>query len=186
MVRKGVLVQVVGAALFFSFLTLGQAQAENKYVGADKCKMCHQSESKGNQYAAWKKSKHAGAYTSLASDKAKEIGTKQGIDNPQANEKCLKCHSTGAVAAAASLINDGANVKPEDGVQCESCHGAGEKYWNMTVMKDREKAIAGGLVVPNEALCVKCHNSESPTFVSFDFAQRSKEIAHPMPKKAGE
>ncbi len=182
MVRKGVLLQVSGAVLFFSFLTLSQAQAENKYVGVDKCKMCHQSESKGNQYGVWKKSKHAEAFTVLSSDKAKEAGAKQGVDNPQTNEKCLKCHSTGAVAAAASLVNDGATVKPEDGVQCESCHGAGEKYWNMTVMKDKDKAVANGLVIPNEAVCVKCHNSESPTFTSFDFAQRSKEIAHGMPK----
>lgn len=182
MAKKGVWLQVSGVVLFFSFLTLGQAQAENKYVGAEKCKMCHQSESKGNQYGAWKKSKHAEAYATLASDKAKEVGAKQGIDNPQASEKCLKCHSTGAVAAAAKLINDGATVKPEDGVQCESCHGAGEKYWSMTVMKEKDKAVANGMVVLNEAVCVKCHNSESPTFEGFDYAQQVKEVAHPAPK----
>ena len=27
-----------------------------------------------------------------------------------------------------------------------------------------------------------CHNSDSPTFESFDYAQRKKDIAHPIPE----
>jgi Cytochrome c554 and c-prime len=182
MVKKGFLVLALG--LFFSFPVSDKALAENKYVGADKCKLCHQSESKGNQYAIWKKSKHALAYADLATDKAKEIGAKQGITNPQQSEKCLKCHSLAALANPANLVAEGAKIKPEDGVQCESCHGAGEKYWSMLIMKDHDKAVANGLVVPNEAVCVKCHNPESTGWTgSFDFAEKSKIIAHQLPKK---
>ena len=33
----------------------------------------------------------------------------------------------------------------------------------------------------NEALCKKCHNSNSPNFKGFDFAKYSAKIAHPNP-----
>ncbi len=171
------------AVLFFSLEVCGWAQTGNKYTGVDKCKLCHKSESKGNQYGVWKESKHAAAYSSLATDKAKELAQVQGINNPQENEKCLKCHSTAAIALAGNLVSEEAKLKLEDGVQCESCHGAGEKYWSISVMKDHDKAVAGGLVVPDEKVCATCHNSESTVWPgSFDFGEESKIIAHPRPK----
>lgn len=178
--KRGILVLVAGMVLFFSCFAL--AEEAYKYVGVEKCKLCHQSESKGNQYGSWKKSKHSTAYATLATDKAKELGAKQGIAKPQESEKCLKCHATASVAYAANLVAEGSKLKLEDSVQCESCHGPGEKYWNMTIMKDKEKAVANGLVVPNEAACVKCHNEESPVWEGFDFNEKVKIIAHPMPK----
>ncbi len=182
MMRKIRILMII-AGLFFSFRVFGLAQAENKYVGVDKCKLCHKSESKGNQYGAWKNSKHASAYADLATDKAKELAQIQGINNPQESEKCLKCHSTAAIALAGNLVSEEAKLKLEDGVQCESCHGAGEKYWGISVMKDHDKAVAGGMVVPGELVCVTCHNSESPVWPgSFDFGEESKIIAHPRPK----
>ena len=55
----------------------------------------------------------------------------------------------------------------------------------MTVMQDRAKSIAAGLVIPNAATCTGCHNSDSPSFKGFDFAEYSAKIAHPNPKKSG-
>jgi hypothetical protein len=58
----------------------------------------------------------------------------------------------------------------------------------MQVMKDIDagkiKGETVGLVKADEKTCVKCHNSESPTFKEFNFAEASKKIAHPTPKKA--
>jgi hypothetical protein len=80
----------------------------------------------------------------------------------------------------------GEKYKKEDGVSCESCHGAGGDYWTKQVMTDiTAKKIDGatvGLVKPDEATCKKCHNEESPTFAGFNFEEMSKKIAHPMPK----
>lgn len=158
-------------------------EPQRTFVGADKCKPCHMSEKKGAQYKSWKESKHAGAFATLATDKAKEFGAKVGVTNPQEDAKCLKCHMD-AFGVDAKFL--GEKYKKEDGVSCESCHGAGGDYWTKQVMADiSAKKIDGatvGLVKPDEALCKKCHNEESPTFAGFNFEEMSKKIAHPMPK----
>ena len=154
--------------------------AENAYAGVDACKMCHKKEDKGNQYEQWQGSKHANAYATLASDKAKEIASGKGIANAQEAAECLECHVT-AAGVDASLLDKEYNV--EDGVGCESCHGAGSEYKYIKIMKDEAAAVAAGLMIPNEDTCKKCHNEESPTFKEFDFAARSAEIAHPTPNK---
>ena len=48
-------------------------------------------------------------------------------------------------------------------------------------MKDSAKAKANGLISPTEAVCKKCHNSESPNFKGFDFAKYKAKITHPKP-----
>ena len=57
------------------------AAAEREYVGSDSCKMCHKKDKTGNQYGVWSESKHAKAYETLASDKAKEIAGGKAIAN---------------------------------------------------------------------------------------------------------
>ena len=136
-----------------------------KYIGAEKCKMCHNKPDKGEQYKIWAAGPHANAMASLSAEEATDA-------------KCLKCHST-AAAVDAGMI---ATLKPGEGVSCESCHGPGSLYKSMSVMKNREQSIAKGLIVPDEALCKTCHNEESPTFKGFDYAEYSAKIAHPNPK----
>jgi hypothetical protein len=155
------------------------ALAENSYIGVDGCKMCHKKEATGDQYGKWAAGPHAGAYATLGTDAAKAAAAAAGIEgNPQEAPECLKCHVTAAGVDAARLD---AKYKVEDGVGCESCHGAGSEYKSMKVMKDREASIAAGLVIPNEETCKTCHNEESPTFKGFDFAKYAAQIAHPNP-----
>ena len=102
------------------------------------------------EYNSWLKTKHATAWDSL---KPAE----------QADAKCTDCHST--------------KLPEYKGVSCEACHGAGGDYWKMSVMKDQKLAIQNGLVVPTKEVCVKCHNTKSPTFKGFDYAA-SKDKVH--------
>lgn len=161
------------------FLVSTALFAQNKYVGAAKCKMCHQSADKGNQYAQWSSSKHSKAVDALKTEEAKKIGKAKGIADPSTDAKCLKCHAT-ASAVDASLL-DGLTVA--DGVSCESCHGPGSNYKAPAVMKVLADAKAKGLIIPTEDVCKKCHNAESPTFKSFDFKTYSEKISHKNPKK---
>jgi len=161
----------------------GRAAAEvaavHKYIGADKCAMCHKAEAKGNQYGKWLASSHAKAWETLASPKALEIAKKKGITTaPQATEACVKCHVTGFGQVAAMFD---AGFKKELGVQCEACHGPGSDYKAISVMKDKAAAVAAGLIIPDEAMCKKCHNAESPTFTAFDYKTMYAKIAHPRP-----
>lgn len=174
--------KLLAGALVLSILACGLVFAEglHKYVGVKKCSMCHKSEAKGNQYGQWLSTSHAKAYERLASPEALETAKKAGVSgNPQEAPQCVKCHVTG-YGLDAGLFDTG--FLKSDGVQCEACHGAGSEYLSLSVMKDREKAIGAGLIMPTKELCVKCHNPESPSYKEFNFDESFKKIAHPRPK----
>ena len=175
MLRKNVLL-IICLMLFSGRALFAQS---NEYIGAAKCKICHNKETTGEQYKKWSASAHANAWKNLAGPKALEVGKAKGIANPQKDAKCLKCHST-AESVNKSLI---AGLTVEEGVSCEICHGPGSVYKSMTIMKDRAQALKNGLILPDAKTCTKCHNSESPTYKTFDFASFSKKIAHNIPKK---
>lgn len=156
---------------------------EHAYVGADKCKPCHMSPKKGAQYKSWKESKHAQAFETLGSDKAKEIATAKGLGNPQTELACLKCHIDGAGLDAKFYTE---KYRKEDGVSCESCHGAGGDYWTKEVMQaitdGKTPGESVGLIKPDEARCKTCHNEESPTYKPFTYSEMHSLISHPRPK----
>lgn len=172
----------IGIALACS-VTLGSgvasaADSSYKYIGANKCKTCHKK--LGDQYAVWKKTGHAKAYEALMSDKAIAIAKEKGIAGPPSKAaECLKCHSTAAGLSPKDV--EGKPLVDTDGVQCESCHGPGSGYKKKSVMADRDKAIAAGLVIPDAKTCTKCHNDKSPTWTSFNFDEAVKKISHPIP-----
>jgi hypothetical protein len=167
------------------------ANEQHEFVGHKRCKTCHKKEAIGNQYEIWLESKHAKAYETLASEKAKEWGAAVGVDDPQTDDKCVKCHST-AHGVPDALVSK--SFDRTAGVQCESCHGAGKDYRKKRIMVDREQAVAKGLVLPNEAVCTRCHNDESPAWdpekftladgskVGFDYEQAKEKIAHKVPE----
>lgn len=173
-------------SLLICVLILGSmSQAQNKYVGVKSCAMCHKAEKQGNQFAIWQKSKHAEAYKSLATARADSIAKAKGLKKPAAESpECLQCHVVG-YGAAADLVDK--NFDYKDGVQCETCHGAGSAYKTITIMKDRTKAVAAGLKLAKddteiEKLCRTCHNEKSPMFKGFKFDEMWGKIKHPKPK----
>jgi len=129
--------------------TYAQA-ADHAYVGAKKCKMCHKL-----QYTSWEGTTHAKA------TEAAKASTDRKYD-----ASCLKCHATNADEALA-------------GVQCEACHGPGADFKKMSIMKDREKAIANGLVLPTQETCNGCHTGDDHSS-KVDFAKNvtNKKAIH--------
>lgn len=175
-----------GAAAALLFLLSPSIRAADApthaYVGADKCKMCHNAAAKGAQYTKWSESKHARAYQTLAGEEAKKLAAAKGIADPQKAPECLKCHVTGYGAPADKLTD---KYRMEEGIGCEACHGPGGDYWKMEVMKDRARSVAAGMRLPDEKTCKGCHNPESPSYKPFDFASFAAKIAHPNPQRAG-
>jgi hypothetical protein len=137
-----------------------------KYVGSAKCKMCHNKPEKGDQFNKWAASPHAKAMEKLKGPDA-------------TNAKCLKCHST--AAGVDTKLIDG--IKVEEGVSCESCHGPGSAYKSPSIMKSRDLSVKNGLILPDEKVCKKCHNEESPNYKGFNFAEYSAKIAHADPTR---
>lgn len=161
-----------------------------KYVGAAKCKSCHNAEDKGGMFAKWSESPHAKAYQQLASEEAKQVAAAKGIADPQQAPECLRCHVT-AHGSAADLLDKG--YKLEEGVSCETCHGPGGlhvKARMRAAAKGEGKGQPGPLEIPagenrlpDEALCRSCHNPESPTYKEFQFDERLLKIRHLHPNR---
>ena len=177
--------------LIFSIAAL-MAQGTPKYVGASKCKACHMSKKKGNQFNKWKDSRHGNAFATLGTDRAKSVAAEAGVTgDPQKTDACLKCHVTAYGTDAANLDK---SYKQAEGVSCETCHGPGSLYRKASVMNakkyaaDPEGMLASwmeiGLIKPTEELCKTCHNEESPTYKPFDFKTFHEMIAHPNPNIA--
>jgi hypothetical protein len=163
-----------------------QAKA-NRYIGAQKCKTCHEKEETGNQHKQWLESKHAKAFEVLASDAAKAVAKEKGIADPQKDVACMKCHETAHGVPPAQVLK---GFDPTAGVQCESCHGPGEAHMMARMKAAAAKTpgypeIPAGEIIslPTEASCKACHNPESPTFKPFCVHERMTEIMHWNPKK---
>lgn len=122
------------AVLAVAVIAFGAAviTAEPTYIGAGKCKPCHKTE-----YDSWV----ANGTHAKSMEKAK------ASTNPKWDASCLGCHATNKAETAI-------------GVECESCHGPGSEYKAIAVMKDRAKAVAAGLIVPDQKLCDTCHDGK--------------------------
>jgi hypothetical protein len=77
--------------------------------------------------------------------------------DPQRSATCLKCHGTAADVLPEFVAEQ---LHIEDGVQCERCHGPGEKYAIEQVMKDKKLAMSLGLQMPTEQFCLACHQKK--------------------------
>ncbi len=183
---------LIFTAIFQPIEVLARAPMRFNYVGVDLCKLCHKAKELGNQFDVWANTAHSKAFYTLGTPEAQEVATKVGVINPQQSGKCLRCHSTCHAFTEEEVSTD---LRLEDGVQCESCHGAGEEYMYVEVMENMEDAKAVGLIIPTEETCRKCHNPESPTWdpekdptpegkrVGFYFPLRWKMIEHHRPLK---
>jgi hypothetical protein len=168
-----------------------QAKKVNRYIGAQKCKLCHASKETGNQFDALSHMKHSHAFESLATDAAKKIAKEKGIADAQKADACVKCHMTAFGVPDAEIAK---GFDKQAGVQCESCHGPGDLH-----VKARMAAAAtedanatkvykglpdGEIVVnPPATTCTACHNKESPSYKPFCYCKRRAEIRHLNPKR---
>lgn len=154
------------------------------YVGAKVCAECHAGQEAGHQFSIWRASRHAQAYASLWTQDSRKIAELSGIkQEPQEAAMCLGCHAT------ASDTEDWEREDSfvlRDGVQCETCHGPGSEYIDADIMADRDKAMAAGLRMPDQGLCLKCHAVKGSHVAvmgpqEYDLQAAWKTIAHPRP-----
>lgn len=180
MFKKVLLLSLIGFTSFI--LAQDKVTKSFSFVGADACAPCHKTEKQGKQLEIWKNSQHSKAYQTLLTEAANKIAVEKGSDKAAVEtEACLKCHAVGYNVAAELKEK---KFKVEEGVQCETCHGAGSEYKSLKVMKNKEEAIKSGLLVHEDIakFCVTCHNSESPTYKEFDFETYWAKIKHNIPE----
>lgn len=177
--------RLISSLVVLTFFVVGLTFSQNKYVGVKICAPCHKGEKKGAVLEKWEKSKHATAYTTLLSEASQKIAKEKGLKKPAHESiECLECHVTAAKADPKLLEK---SFKKEEGVGCESCHGAGSAYKAMAIMKDKKKSIEAGLTAyadekAIEAQCITCHNEKSPTYKGFKFKEAWAQIIHNVAK----
>jgi hypothetical protein len=142
-----------------------EKKVEHQYIGAKKCGMCHK---KDGTYPSWQETPHAGAWDNV--DTLKLADEKKAV--------CKACHSTGVTEKEEFLT----------GVQCEACHGPGNDYKGIKIMKDKELAMANGLIIPDVKTCLSCHDKKkapepyhAKMAEKFDFEKMKAKGIHAMP-----
>jgi len=150
-----------------------------KYIGASKCKECHNKPETGQQYNIWAQGVHANAIKTLSGEKALAYAKLNNIADPAQDPWCLKCHSTQSNLA----VNLQAGITAEEGVSCESCHGPGSAYLKKRIMKNQSLSVKKGLILPTRQVCEQCHNNYNPFFKPLNFEEDVIKIAHSNPAK---
>ena len=208
-VRETILRGVIAAAIAGAALVPGSVYAQNQYAGAQACAPCHSTQSAAGRqddpFHAWQKSKHSGAWQTLAKDSAgKETrrveglwivamgrGEKYGLPVPAAEfPHCLFCHATAATVDPKLVAG---TLDRKEGVQCESCHGPASAHVRVETLKRSGKAIpaedvAAALDIAKavtlkrfsneneiEAQCRTCHDGMCG---DFDFQKAWPSIRH--------
>jgi hypothetical protein len=122
-----------------------------------------------NEFSTWlAHDKHANAYQSLLSDRAKTMAKNLGIPAAHKDLRCLACHTTPQIAKEQSKFDYPLDL----GVGCESCHGTASPKWLGThttdawkntssaskkALYDKEGMNYLGNAMVQAQVCVGCH-----------------------------
>lgn len=175
--RSLTIVPLLAAPLF-----VASAEPEpGRYMGTGTCSSsnCHGNVQpiKGskilhNEYHTWvKHDKHSQAYTKLTTSDGRRMATLMGLGDPTKEPLCLKCHAT--------YVPDqklrGEKFSLEDGVSCESCHGAAERWLSShaeagaTHQQNLDNGLADTVDLTKRAtLCLSCHYGDDTKSVTHD------------------
>jgi hypothetical protein len=143
--------KIIGFLVCFSICDPTVLLAQ-EFIGSGKCESCHPF-----AFERWKQGPHYAAHLSLR---------KEQLDD----SKCNSCHT----------MPPRVNLNNFMGIQCESCHGAGQYYFQSYVMKDKELARAVGLTSILPENCLKCHNATAPSVEAFEYDSAWARIGHGM------
>lgn len=160
---------LVTVAFLFIHFSSSRDVEEPRYVGAQRCRVCHEAASLGASYKVWNSSAHARAYQTLFSDSARAYlaATNSSI------ESCLECHTT----IGQPHRTEADQALHEEGVSCERCHGAGSNYAEFNTMLDHDAFIARGGVAGTMRDCYQCHAEDPATADKHCPFQREQFVA---------
>jgi hypothetical protein len=154
------------------------ADEKHRFMGVSSCasSQCHGRIEKDptsnvwlNEYRVWRGDDyHARAYRTLLNPESRLIAAKLGLASAHNSPLCLNCHTTTVTAAA-----PGSKIKLADGVGCESCHGAAEKWLSShddsgVTHQDNLRNGMYPLSDPGARAqrCYSCHMGSSDRFVT--------------------
>ncbi len=147
------------------------------FVGPEACKACHP-----RAYGTWAGSKHSRSFVALGTAMARKVsgepGAYAGMPSEKMTKECSPCHARGMEVPR----KERGGLHPEDGVQCETCHGPGGHYAEEAVMKDPKRRTEAGLGKLGPEGCLRCHKQKDSHEVlgrvPFDFPKHWAKIEH--------
>jgi len=142
-------------------------ESDAKFVGAIGCRSssCHGGAGeKRSQYITWsQKDFHTRAYAILLDARSARIAEAVAIAQPQSSARCTVCHSPFQSVAQTRLTS---SARPDEGVSCESCHGAAEPWLRGHTRADWSYAtrVSAGMhdlrnLYVRANACVACHQN---------------------------
>jgi hypothetical protein len=156
-------------------VALGSPEAEvevapikgGQFVGVAGCKSssCHGGAGeKHNQYLTWlQKDFHTRSYAILTDARSARIADTLAISAAQESNRCTVCHSPFQSVTPSRLMP---TAHPDEGVSCESCHGAAESWLRGHTRKDWNYAmrVTAGMrdlrsFYVRANTCVACHQN---------------------------
>ena len=123
-----------------------------------------------NEYLTWQvHDKHAKAYTVLEGDLGKRIAANLGIGKATEAKMCLDCHADNV-----PVERQGVQFKLSDGVGCEACHGAAQRWLGDHVtgkvshadLVKNEGLYATDRPVDRAKLCLECHVGDDSHYIT--------------------
>ncbi len=140
------------------------------FVGSIGCKSssCHGGAGpKRSQYITWSRQDfHTKAYAVLLNSRSERIAESLGIAAAQSSARCTICHSPLQSVPPSRLTR---TAQPDEGVSCETCHGAAEGWlrghtrpdWTYNTRIGAGMRDLRNLYVRANA-CVACHQNLGP------------------------
>lgn len=140
------------------------------FVGSSGCKSssCHGGAGpKRSQYLTWsQKDFHTKAFTILLSPRSQRIAESLGAGPAEASVRCTVCHAPFHSVGPGRL---GPEAHPEEGVSCESCHGAASAWLRGHTRKDwtYNTRVGAGMrdlrsLYVRATACAACHQVLEP------------------------
>ena len=145
-------------------------EGRDVFVGPTGCKSssCHGGAGPlRSQFITWSRQDfHTRAYAVLVNARSARIAETLGLPQAQTSARCTVCHSPFQAVPPSQLA---IGVRPDEGVSCESCHGAAGGWLRGHTRRDWTYATRVGagmhdlrnLYVRANA-CVACHQNVEP------------------------
>ncbi|MDX6765177.1 MAG: multiheme c-type cytochrome [Candidatus Methylacidiphilales bacterium] len=156
----------------FAFGPLLLAAAPD-FVGSKNCSTsgCHGGAGDlSKQYTVWfRADPHSRGHSTLTTARSARMAEALGMADAARDARCTTCHAPFAAVAPERLA---ASARIEEGISCESCHGAAEGWWRSHTRKDysRGQRVAAGMrdlqdLYLRANTCVACHQVIDPELV---------------------
>ncbi len=129
----------------------GPPRPTAEYVGVEVCRECHPT-----AWRVWLGSRHARSSVTLQTGIARGIAEREEERAECLAEapSCLECHGVG-VAKGQRLASLG-EVRAEEGVTCEACHGPASLHVAAARAQRPRPGLVASLLHPERA-CADCH-----------------------------